>query len=41
MYFPIQTEEGWRIRNNDGLEKLIRGTDRVKYVRAQSITLWE
>jgi hypothetical protein len=26
LYGPVQTEEGWRIRNNE-LEKLMRGED--------------
>jgi hypothetical protein len=32
-----KTEEGWRVRNNDELEKLMRGEDRVKCIRAQAI----
>jgi hypothetical protein len=28
-------EEGWRIRNNDKLEKLMKEEDIVKYIRAQ------
>jgi hypothetical protein len=37
---PVQTEEGWRIRNNDELEKLMRGEDILKYVRAKRIKWW-
>ena len=40
VYGPVQTEEGWRIRNNDELEKLMRGEDVVKYIRAQRIKWW-
>ena len=40
VYGPVQTEEGWRIRNNDELEKLMRGEDVVKYLRAQRIKWW-
>ena len=32
----FQTEEGWRIRNNGQMQKLIRGEDRVKSIRAHS-----
>jgi hypothetical protein len=28
IYGPVQTEEGWRIKNNDELEKLMRREDR-------------
>jgi hypothetical protein len=37
IYGPVQTEEGWRIRNNDELEKLLGGDDIAKYERAQRI----
>jgi hypothetical protein len=37
---PVQTEEGRRIRNNEELEKLMRGEDIVKYITAQRIKLW-
>jgi hypothetical protein len=30
IYIPVQTEEGWRIRNNDELEKLMRREGIVK-----------
>jgi hypothetical protein len=40
IYGPVQTEEGWRIRNNDKLEKLMREENVVKYIRAQRIKLW-
>jgi hypothetical protein len=31
MCGPVQTEEGWRIRNNDGLENLMTAEVRVEY----------
>jgi hypothetical protein len=34
------TEEGWRVRNNNEPEKLMRGEDIVKYIRAQKIKWW-
>jgi hypothetical protein len=34
---PVQTEEGWGIRNNE-LEKLMRGNDKVKYITAHRTT---
>jgi hypothetical protein len=37
---PVQTEEGWRIRNNYALEKLMKGEGIVKYTRAQRIKWW-
>jgi hypothetical protein len=37
VYSPVQTEEGRRITNNDEMEKLMRGEDIVKYIRAQMI----
>jgi hypothetical protein len=37
IYGPVETEEGWRIRNSDELKKLMRGNDIVKYIRAQRI----
>jgi hypothetical protein len=40
MYGSVETEEGWRIRNNDVLETLMRGEDIVKYIRAQRIKCW-
>ena len=38
--WSIETEEGWRIRNSDELEKLMRGEDVVKYITAQRIKRW-
>jgi hypothetical protein len=34
IYGPVQTEEGWRVRNNDELEKLMRGEDIVNYIKS-------
>jgi hypothetical protein len=39
IYGPAQIEEDWRRRNNDELDKLMKG-DLVKYVRAQRIKWW-
>jgi hypothetical protein len=36
----VQTEEGWRIINNDELEKVMRREDIVKYKRAQMMKRW-
>jgi hypothetical protein len=36
----VQTEEGWRIRNNDELQKLMRGKDIFKHIRAHRIKWW-
>lgn len=36
----VQTEEGWRKRNDEKLEKLMRGEDIIKYIKAQKIKWW-
>jgi hypothetical protein len=36
----VQTKEGWGIKNSDELEKLMRGEDIVKYIRAWRIKWW-
>jgi hypothetical protein len=36
----VKTEEGCRIRNNDELDKLMRGGEVVKCIRAQRIKWW-
>jgi hypothetical protein len=36
---PVPTEEGWRIKNNDELEKLMREEDLANYIRVQRIKL--
>jgi predicted methyltransferase MtxX (methanogen marker protein 4) len=40
LYGPVKIEEGWKIRNNDELEEVMRGEDTVKFIRAQRIKLW-
>jgi hypothetical protein len=40
IYGPVQTEEGWKIKNNDEFQKFMRGADIVKYIRAQRIKWW-
>jgi len=37
----IQCKEGWRIRSNKELQKLIKGAESVQYTKAQSIKRWE
>ena len=37
---PIQCKEGWKIRSNNELQKLIKGADTVKYTKAQRIQWW-
>jgi hypothetical protein len=39
IYGPVKTEGGYRRRNNNALDKLIRA-DIVKYVREQMIKRW-
>jgi len=34
IFGPLQSKEGWRIRNNNELRKLINGEDTVKYIKA-------
>jgi hypothetical protein len=41
IYGAVQTEDGWRKRNNGESEKLMGGEDIVKYVKAQRIKCWE
>ena len=36
---PIQSKNGWRIRNNNKLQKLIKREHIVKYIKAQRIKL--
>jgi len=35
MFVTIQSKEGWRIRNNYKLQKLIKGRNIVKIIQAQ------
>jgi hypothetical protein len=37
IFGPIGSKEGWRIRSNNELQKLIKGEDIVKYIKAQII----
>jgi hypothetical protein len=37
IYGPVQTEEGRTIRNNDELEKLMKGENIVEYIRVQRL----
>ena len=36
----LQSKEGWRIRSNNELRKLIKGEDTVKYIKARRIKWW-
>jgi len=40
IFGPLQSTEGWRIRNNNELQKLIKGEGTVKYIKAQRIKWW-
>lgn len=35
IFGPVQCKEGWRIRSNNVLRKLIKGENFVKYIKAQ------
>ena len=37
IFGPVKCKEGWRIRSNNKLQKLIKGEDIVKYIKAQRI----
>jgi hypothetical protein len=39
IYGPIWCKEGWRIRSNNELQKLIKG-DVVQYMQPQKIKWW-
>jgi hypothetical protein len=39
IYGQIQCKEGWRIRSNNELQKLIKGED-VKYIQQQQQIKW-
>ena len=39
MYGPIQDGDIWRIRNNEELNRSIKGKDNVKFIKAQRI-IW-
>jgi hypothetical protein len=40
IYGLILCKEGWRIRSNNELQKLIKGEDNVKYMLPQKIKWW-
>ena len=40
IFGPLQSKEGWRIRNNNELQKLIKGEDTVKCVKARRVKWW-
>jgi len=40
IYGQIQCKEGWRIRSNNELQKLVEGEDVVKYIQQQNIKWW-
>ena len=40
MFVPIQSKEGWRIRNNYKLQKLIKGGNIVQIIQTQRIKWW-
>jgi len=40
MFVPIQSKEGWRIRNNYKLQKLIKGGNIVKIIQTQRMKWW-
>jgi hypothetical protein len=37
IFSPIQCTEGWKIRNNNELEKLMKGEDIDKSIKAERI----
>ena len=40
IFGPVQYKEGWRIRSNNEVQKVIKGIDIVKYIKAQRIKWW-
>jgi len=34
IFLALQSTEGWRIRNNNELQKLIKGEGAVQYIKA-------
>ena len=34
MFGPIKSKEGWRIRNNNEMQKMLKGKDTVKHIKA-------
>jgi hypothetical protein len=37
IFGPIKSREGWRIKNNNEMQKMLKGKDTVKYIIAQGI----
>jgi len=37
IYGPIQEGDTWRIRNNEGMNRSIKGEDILKFIKAQRI----
>jgi hypothetical protein len=40
IFGPVQYKEGWKIRSNNEVRKVIKGKDIVKYIKAQRIKWW-
>jgi hypothetical protein len=40
VFGPVYCREGWRIGNNKELQKLIKGENIVKYVKARRMKWW-
>jgi hypothetical protein len=40
MFIPIQSKEGWRIRTNYKLQKLIKGGNIVKIIQTKRMKWW-
>jgi len=40
IFGPVQYKDGWRIRSNNEVQKVIKGKDIVRYIRAQRIKWW-
>ena len=37
LFGQIKSKEGWRVRNNNEMQKMLKGKDIVKYIKAQRI----
>jgi hypothetical protein len=37
IFGPVKSKEGWRIRNNIEMQKMLKEKDTVKYITAQRI----
>jgi hypothetical protein len=40
IFGPVQERDGWRIRTNNELNKLILGVNRVRFIKAQRLKWW-